>query len=164
MSRTIRISMGWCEICKFSLSTTQLSVVVAIRIIIASSVGIPASSLCINRRLYKIASAQAMSFGRAEVPFPVGSKTLTLILYFAESSRNNNRHSHMCPFSFGRCSFTYDRLALSHGFVLNENRKTQIISFKDIDSIFTKTSGATPHYITPSSDTSSLACGQSSSA
>jgi len=34
---------------------------------LASSVGIPASSLCINRRLYKIATAQTVSYGAAEV-------------------------------------------------------------------------------------------------
>lgn len=32
-----------------------------------ASVGIPASSLCIVRRLYKIASAQAVTVTRAEV-------------------------------------------------------------------------------------------------
>lgn len=46
----------------------------AIRILMASSVGLPAASLCINRRLYHIATVQAVSVGPAEVmlvlPFP----------------------------------------------------------------------------------------------
>lgn len=43
---------AWCEI--------------SIRIMMGSGVGIPAASLCINRRLYKIASVQAVSSTRAE--------------------------------------------------------------------------------------------------
>ncbi|KAJ2928483.1 hypothetical protein H1R20_g8608, partial [Candolleomyces eurysporus] len=42
----------WCEI--------------SIRIMLGSAVGIPASSLCINRRLYKIANAQAVAITRSE--------------------------------------------------------------------------------------------------
>ncbi|RXW13263.1 hypothetical protein EST38_g12588 [Candolleomyces aberdarensis] len=42
----------WCEI--------------SIRIMLAASVGIPASSLCINRRLYKIANAQSVAISRVE--------------------------------------------------------------------------------------------------
>lgn len=40
---------------------------IAIRILLASSVGLPAASLCINRRLYQIASAKAIAMGHAEV-------------------------------------------------------------------------------------------------
>ncbi|KAJ7231512.1 pheromone A receptor-domain-containing protein [Mycena rebaudengoi] len=43
---------GWCDL--------------SIRIIMAASVGIPASSLCINRRLYHIASVSAVTITRAE--------------------------------------------------------------------------------------------------
>jgi len=44
-----------------------LSVFSAIRISLAISVSLPLSSLCINRRLYRIASGQARNLGRAEV-------------------------------------------------------------------------------------------------
>lgn len=39
----------------------------AIRILLASSVGLPAASLCINRRLYLIANVKAIGMGHAEV-------------------------------------------------------------------------------------------------
>ncbi|KAJ6488418.1 GPCR fungal pheromone mating factor, partial [Mycena vulgaris] len=43
----------WCEI--------------SIRIILGASIGIPASSLCIVRRLYLVASVQSVTITRAEV-------------------------------------------------------------------------------------------------
>lgn len=45
----------------------QLTMVLAIRIMMGASVGLPAASLCINRRLYCISSAQAVSITRADV-------------------------------------------------------------------------------------------------
>ena len=44
-----------------------LTATVAIRITIGASVGIPAASMCINRRLYKIARMHAVAVTRAEV-------------------------------------------------------------------------------------------------
>lgn len=61
----------WCEICAFDYSLFFSGSVwlaaPAIRIIFAASVGLPASSLCINRRLYRIASAQLAGFGHTQV-------------------------------------------------------------------------------------------------
>ncbi|PPQ94355.1 hypothetical protein CVT25_000683 [Psilocybe cyanescens] len=48
----INLSPAWCEI--------------SIRIMMAASVGVPASSLCINRRLYLISSVRAASISVAE--------------------------------------------------------------------------------------------------
>lgn len=44
-----------------------LTIFKATRIIIGASIGIPAASLCINRRLYIIATLQTASITRAEV-------------------------------------------------------------------------------------------------
>ncbi|KAJ7190871.1 putative fungal pheromone GPCR, STE3-type [Mycena pura] len=49
---TVNRAPVWCDI--------------SIRIIIAASVGIPAASLCITRRLYQIASVQAVGISKAE--------------------------------------------------------------------------------------------------
>ncbi|KAJ6629055.1 fungal pheromone STE3G-protein-coupled receptor [Mycena sp. CBHHK59/15] len=49
---TINWSPAWCEI--------------SIRIMMAASVGLPASSLCINRRLYHIASVRTVSISKTE--------------------------------------------------------------------------------------------------
>lgn len=62
----------WCEICKnqsysYSPFYTKHDNCIAIRIIMGASVGIPAASLCINRRLYYIASSQSASITLAEV-------------------------------------------------------------------------------------------------
>lgn len=46
-----------------------------------AAVGLPAASLCINRRLYQIANVQAVTIGRAEVSlqhFPSLVRNLTL--------------------------------------------------------------------------------------
>ncbi|KAJ3010643.1 hypothetical protein NUW54_g2416 [Trametes sanguinea] len=63
------------------------------RIIVAVGVGIPASSLCINRRLYKIASVRCVSMTRAEkrraclvdIAIALGIPLLQLVAYFIVS-------------------------------------------------------------------------------
>jgi hypothetical protein len=62
----------WCDICTccrgftcFSLSNS----IIASRIIVGLAVAIPAASLCINRRLYKIASCQTVTITLAHVRF-----------------------------------------------------------------------------------------------
>lgn len=64
-----------CEICEFlrPMAADSFSPNVgftATRITIGASIGIPAASLCINRRLYKIASVHAVTVNRAEVNAP----------------------------------------------------------------------------------------------
>jgi pheromone a factor receptor len=59
---------AWCEICAFYLYVLGcLSCMIAIRIVFGSSVGIPAASLCIMRRLYSIAKVQAVILTPATV-------------------------------------------------------------------------------------------------
>lgn len=68
-----------CEICASAAFSTIALLVTnwvhlnspATRITIGASVGIPAASLCINRRLYMIARVQAVSVTRAEVGPPL---------------------------------------------------------------------------------------------
>lgn len=63
----------WCDICTLfqsSVVSLRLTSTLASRLIIASNVGIPAASLCINRRLYKIATSTSVSITRSQVcPF-----------------------------------------------------------------------------------------------
>lgn len=54
---------------------------ISIRIMLGSSVGIPAASLCINRRLYKIAKVQAVTVTRAEKRHAVFIDTLICVLF-----------------------------------------------------------------------------------
>ena len=61
----------WCDICaSLSSESCVLSCSLpslASRIIIAGTVALPAASLCINRRLYQIASVRTVSLTRADV-------------------------------------------------------------------------------------------------
>lgn len=61
----------WCDICQYQILSLEICNayfgIIATRIIIGASVGIPAASLCINRRLYLIARLHAISVTRAEV-------------------------------------------------------------------------------------------------
>ena len=63
----------WCDICKLSFSSAFLQSsdrfewCAATRIMLGAAVGIPASSLCIMRRLHSIAKIQAVSPTHAEV-------------------------------------------------------------------------------------------------
>ncbi|KAF7296742.1 Pheromone receptor [Mycena indigotica] len=54
---------------------------ISIRITMASSVGIPAASLCINRRLYQIASVKAVSITPAEKRRAILVDTLICVLF-----------------------------------------------------------------------------------
>jgi pheromone a factor receptor len=60
----------WCDICvSLSLSFSSDGVLTgsaATRLIVGIAVAIPAASLCINRRLYKIASCSSVSVSKAE--------------------------------------------------------------------------------------------------
>lgn len=62
----------WCDFCKpcdycndFNILSSRTSV--ATRLLVAFSVAIPAASLCINRRLYNIASCSAAHITRSDV-------------------------------------------------------------------------------------------------
>lgn len=59
----------WCEICMCEIHILYLfsDLRIAIRIMLGASVGLPAASLCINRRLYYIASVQTVSTSASEV-------------------------------------------------------------------------------------------------
>lgn len=61
----------WCEICTFYFShacaVDAEDRTTAIRIMMGASVGLPAASLCINRRLYHIITARAASISKNEV-------------------------------------------------------------------------------------------------
>jgi pheromone a factor receptor len=64
----------WCDICMLytALSSVPRSpkIYVATRIMLGSAVGIPAASLCINRRLYQISSSNTVTITLSEVrPF-----------------------------------------------------------------------------------------------
>ena len=60
----------WCDICMFVFIRSSVHAehpILAIRIILGASVGIPAASLCINRRLYHIARIHTVTITQAEV-------------------------------------------------------------------------------------------------
>ncbi|KAF5378596.1 hypothetical protein D9615_007165 [Tricholomella constricta] len=54
---------------------------ISIRIMLGASVGLPAASLCINRRLYHIASVQAVAISRAEKRRAILIDTLICVLF-----------------------------------------------------------------------------------
>lgn len=69
------ISPAWCEVCKCNTvvpyNLAKLTCLFkAIRILMGATVGLPLSSLCINRRLYHIASSQTPAMGRSAVGLP----------------------------------------------------------------------------------------------
>lgn len=62
----------WCDICMFlgSFSTPVIDIdsyPIASKIIIGASIGIPAATLCISRRLYTITAVQTVSITRQDV-------------------------------------------------------------------------------------------------
>lgn len=62
----------WCDICTCRsgfICFASSNSIIASRIIVGLAVAIPAASLCINRRLYKIASCQTVTITRAHVRF-----------------------------------------------------------------------------------------------
>ncbi|KAF7344703.1 Pheromone receptor [Mycena venus] len=105
---TLNSAPAWCEI--------------SIRIMMGASVGLPAASLCINRRLYHIASVRAVVVTKAE-SLSIRSSAVSSLQYISP-----------CNMS---CRATV--------------------------SIYSRTSGATPTFTTPSPHTSSPSCGPSSS-
>ena len=63
-----------------------------------ASVGLPAASLCINRRLYLIASVQTVTVTRAEVGYTLPCLGWYYSLYHShsETSYCHNRQPHLC--------------------------------------------------------------------
>ena len=63
---------AWCEICEHPtiastmVSAIKLIIVLASRLFVSVSIGLPAASLCINRRLYHIASVRSVTISKAE--------------------------------------------------------------------------------------------------
>lgn len=68
----LSIAPVWCDICESSRVVLSFSMeltvcAIATKFIIGAGVGIPASTLCINRRLYKITSVRCVSVTPEEV-------------------------------------------------------------------------------------------------
>jgi len=89
----------WCDICESEVPHfTRFSdlQVVATRIMLGAAVGIPASSLCIMRRLHSITKIQAVSLTHAEVC--ITSSFLSRYTYkVIETTRNHHRFVHLRP-------------------------------------------------------------------
>lgn len=65
----------WCDISELQTRSLRLFAdpgVLATKFIIGAGIGIPAASLCINRRLYNIAAVQQTSTGLREVSPALG--------------------------------------------------------------------------------------------
>lgn len=98
----------WCEICTSAFVASYNSWFrfgTAIRILLASSVGLPAASLCINRRLYQIASVRDLKMGRPEVGFFPWSSIHSLSIL--EIAGNSGRHSHLRCLPHCICCITW---------------------------------------------------------
>src|SRR6267154_2043465 len=68
-SSVINWAPVWCDICKqffFSVLWAENHVCLATKFMIGSSVAVPACSLCINRRLYHIASVSSVTKTKAQ--------------------------------------------------------------------------------------------------
>lgn len=61
----------WCDICEFTdllrESACLIRILAATKFLIGAAIGVPASSLCINRRLFKIASGTAVRVSPEQV-------------------------------------------------------------------------------------------------
>lgn len=69
---TANVAPVWCDICEYlitelSMHTILTSRPLATKFLIGAGIGIPAASLCINRRLYKITSVQTATTTYEEV-------------------------------------------------------------------------------------------------
>ncbi|RDB18294.1 Pheromone B alpha 3 receptor [Hypsizygus marmoreus] len=64
-----------------ALNTSPIWCEISIRIIMGASVGLPAASLCINRRLYSIASVRAVNVTRAEKSRAILIDSLICVLF-----------------------------------------------------------------------------------
>lgn len=89
----------WCDICKLGSTSASSNVLTcescpATRIMLGAALGIPASSLCIMRRLHSIAKIQSVSPSHAEVRnnLPVLSGILTRVI---ETPRSYHRRFHL---------------------------------------------------------------------
>ena len=93
----------WCDICKcdifdaISTPPAYQIVRIATRIILAASVGIPASSLCIMRRLYSISKIHAVATSREDVRLHIPFQILRMTHLFQETSRCYHRFVDMYP-------------------------------------------------------------------
>ena len=68
---TIDWAPVWCDICEFTRCLTEILKPLIIffsvtRLFYGVTIGIPAASLCINRRLYSIASVRKVTISRAD--------------------------------------------------------------------------------------------------
>lgn len=97
---TVNWAPVWCDICQFFfrlkqwLWTSQGAYTIAARITLGVSVALPASILCINRRLYLLASPSSLLFSQADkrrelmidlvigIGLPVLEMTLGLSWYY----------------------------------------------------------------------------------
>ncbi|KAG5730498.1 hypothetical protein E4T56_gene13650, partial [Termitomyces sp. T112] len=64
-----------------AINTAPIWCDISIRIMLGASVGLPAASLCINRRLYEISSVQSVAVSRAEKRRAVLDDTLICVLF-----------------------------------------------------------------------------------
>ena len=103
----------WCDICEWQLLSVLMGSLtigrcVATRIMLGSAVGIPASSLCIMRRLHSIAKVQAVSLTHKEVrrPFPLPSQNAHGMV---ETARDYHRFLHLCSLPHNLHGFWFVR-------------------------------------------------------
>lgn len=73
------------------LKSCSLCLCLASRIIVAVAVAIPTASLCINRRLYKIATIQRVNVSHGEVSSDVSSALPRILTRFEETTRYHRR-------------------------------------------------------------------------
>ncbi|KAG8215487.1 STE3-domain-containing protein [Butyriboletus roseoflavus] len=104
----------WCDICRCSTVFTfeaALTLRAATKLIIGGAVAIPAASLCINRRLYQIASVQSVTKTRAQkrrdimidLAIGLGIPLLEMILHVVVQS-----HRFLLLEEFGCLPFTWN--------------------------------------------------------
>ena len=93
----------WCDICTCQplqqVSATIQHSTIATRITLGVSVGIPAASMCIMRRLYNISNIQAVATSRVEVCSVYLTKLGQRSDRATETPCNFNRFSHLRPAS-----------------------------------------------------------------
>lgn len=79
----LNVAPVWCDICECLNDFPELPVIdafAASQIILGASVGIPASTLCISRRLYRIVSTQTVSITRDDVSLPISFPNFPRVL------------------------------------------------------------------------------------
>lgn len=90
----------WCDICElqtaFSFVFGPLTPFTATRITLAAAFGIPASALCIMRRLYAISRVHAVSGTHTEASSSTrATKRVSLTCMPLETKSDSNRHNHL---------------------------------------------------------------------